>query len=200
MVHGSVARWEGRAAVLCGPGADVPCYRCLWPDPADGRTADVPTCDAAGVLGVAPGLVGMMQATETLKLLLGLGSPLAGVLWVTDLRSHVTHRVRLARDPLCAACGRGQDSPDRRRHVPPPRAPTPATRGRRRAPRSCSIPPSPEPRRVSRPDAAADPSIPEISPRRSPTACAPPSRRCSSTCASRGSTRSPASPAPASSP
>ena len=154
MVHGSVARWEGRAAVLCAPGADLPCYRCLWPDPADGRTADVPTCDAAGVLGVAPGIVGMMQATETLKLLLGLGSPLAGVLWVTDLRSHVTHRLRLARDPLCAACGEGR------------------IRGAGRGPAACPIaraasppdPALPEFARVSRPEAAADPSIPEISP------------------------------------
>jgi adenylyltransferase/sulfurtransferase len=164
MVHGSVARWEGRVAVLCAPGADVPCYRCLWPDPADGRAADVPTCDAAGVLGVAPGLVGMMQATETLKLLLGLGSPLAGVLWVTDLRSHVTHRVRLARDPLCAACGE-----DRIRRTG---GGTPATpwadaghpRPPARAPILLDSALPTEPRRVSRPDAAADPSIPEISP------------------------------------
>jgi adenylyltransferase/sulfurtransferase len=104
MVHGSVSRWEGRVTVLAARGA--PCYRCLFPDPPPPAT--VPTCADAGVLGVVPGMVGMLQATETLKLLAGVGEPLVGRLWVSDFRTHASHRFVVTRNRLCRACGDGQ--------------------------------------------------------------------------------------------
>lgn len=104
LVHGSVSRWEGRVAVLAAAGA--PCYRCLWPDPP---AADaVPTCAEAGVLGPVPGTVGMLQAVEACKLVLGVGAPLIGRLMVLDLLRMVTHVFDVPRDPLCAACRGGE--------------------------------------------------------------------------------------------
>jgi adenylyltransferase/sulfurtransferase len=103
-VHASVFRFEGQATVLSLPGA--PCYRCLYPVPP--RLGEVPSCAEAGVLGVLPGLLGTIQATEALKLAAGLGEPLAGRLLLVDALRMTFRTVRVARDPRCAACGTGE--------------------------------------------------------------------------------------------
>ncbi len=100
-VYGSVHRFEGQVSVFAVPGG--PCYRCLYPAPPPEGT--VPSCAEGGVLGVLPGLVGMLQATETLKLLLGLGEPLVGRLLVVDALAARFLPVAVARDPACPACG-----------------------------------------------------------------------------------------------
>ena len=99
-VHGAVHRFEGEVSVFL-PGG--PCYRCLHPTPPAPGT--VPSCSEAGVLGVLPGLVGTLQATETLKLLLGLGLPLVGRFLLLDALTLRFRELRLARNPACAACG-----------------------------------------------------------------------------------------------
>jgi adenylyltransferase/sulfurtransferase len=100
LVHASVFRFEGRATVFA-PGG--PCYRCLHPEPPEPGT--IPSCAAAGVLGVLPGLLGCVQAAETLKLILGIGETLAGRLLVIDALRMRMSTVRFSRDPACAACG-----------------------------------------------------------------------------------------------
>jgi adenylyltransferase/sulfurtransferase len=110
LVHGSVSRFEGRATVLAARGA--PCYRCLWPEPAGAEAA--PTCDTDGVLGPVPGFVGMLQAAETLKLLLELGEPLVGRLLVLDALRMTTHTFVVARDPGCPTCGASRAAPGAR--------------------------------------------------------------------------------------
>ena len=100
-VYGSVSRFEGQASVFAT--ATAPCYRCLFPVPP--AAGSVPSCDVAGVLGVLPGLVGMIQATEALKLILGIGETLEGRLLLVDALRMRFHAVRLARDPACPACG-----------------------------------------------------------------------------------------------
>jgi adenylyltransferase/sulfurtransferase len=80
-VYGAVLRFEGQASVFA-PQRDGPCYRCLFPEPPP--PGSVPNCAEAGVLGVLPGLIGTLQATETLKLILGVGQPLIGRLVVFD--------------------------------------------------------------------------------------------------------------------
>lgn len=105
VVHGSVFRFEGQVSVF-NPYIG-PCYRCLFPEPPP---ADLtPTCAEAGVFGVVPGVIGTMQATEALKLILGVGSPLVGRLVTYDALEQDTHTVRFDRDPACASCG----DPDR---------------------------------------------------------------------------------------
>jgi sulfur-carrier protein adenylyltransferase/sulfurtransferase len=99
-VHGAIHRFEGEVSVFL-PGG--PCYRCLHPQPPAPGT--VPSCSEAGVLGVLPGLVGALQATETLKLLIGLGLPLVGRLLLIDALTLRFRELRLARNPACAACG-----------------------------------------------------------------------------------------------
>lgn len=100
-VYGSISRFEGQASVFAT--ADGPCYRCLFREPPP--PGSVPSCAVAGVFGVLPGLVGAVQATETLKLLLGHGDTLAGRLMLIDaLRMHV-RTIELRRDPACPACG-----------------------------------------------------------------------------------------------
>ncbi len=81
----------------------APCYQCLFPEPPGPDEA--PDCAAAGVLGVLPGLVGMVQATETLKLLLGRGSPLAGRLLRIDALGMRFRETAFGHDPDCPACG-----------------------------------------------------------------------------------------------
>jgi len=99
--HGSVFRFEGQASVFCAPGG--PCYRCLYPEPPPPDL--VPSCAEAGVLGVVPGLVGLVQATEVLKWVTGAGTPLVGRLLLVDALGAEFRTVRIRRDPGCPACG-----------------------------------------------------------------------------------------------
>jgi len=100
-VHASVFRFDGQASVFCTPVG--PCYRCLYPSPPPADL--VPSCAEGGVLGVLPGLLGLVQATETLKLLLGIGDPLIGRLFMLDALHMQPQVVPLSRDPACPACG-----------------------------------------------------------------------------------------------
>jgi len=100
-VYGSVLRFEGQASVFATP--DGPCYRCLFPEPPPPGL--VPSCAEAGVLGVLPGLVGTIQATEAIKIVLGIGETLAGRLLLVDALAMRFRAIRLRRDPSCPACG-----------------------------------------------------------------------------------------------
>ena len=100
LVQASVHRFEGRLAVY--GTADGPCYRCVHPEPpAPGTVAD---CATGGVLGVLPGILGAMQATEAIKLILGIGESVAGRLLVLDALSMRIHEVTIDRDPACPWC------------------------------------------------------------------------------------------------
>jgi sulfur-carrier protein adenylyltransferase/sulfurtransferase len=101
VVHGSVFRFEGQLTVF--KPYEGPCYRCLYPEPPPMALA--PSCAEAGVLGVLPGIIGLLQATETIKLLLGIGDPLVGRLMTYDALVGEFNELRLFRDPNCAACG-----------------------------------------------------------------------------------------------
>jgi adenylyltransferase/sulfurtransferase len=100
-VYGSVFRFEGQASVLAT--AHGPCYRCLYPEPPDPGT--VPNCAEGGVLGVLPGIIGALQATEAIKLILGTGDPLIGRLVLLDALEMRFRELRLRRNPDCPACG-----------------------------------------------------------------------------------------------
>jgi len=100
-VHGSIFQFEGMASVFA-PNQG-PCYRCLYPTPPPAGL--VPSCAEAGVLGVLPGIVGVIQATEAVKLLLSLGEPLIGRLLTYDALGMRFREVRLRRDPNCPLCG-----------------------------------------------------------------------------------------------
>jgi molybdopterin/thiamine biosynthesis adenylyltransferase/rhodanese-related sulfurtransferase len=100
-VHGAIFQFEGMVTVLAPQRG--PCYRCLYPEPPPAGL--VPSCAEAGVLGVLPGLVGVVQATETVKLLLGKGEPLIGRLLTYDALGMRFREVKLRRDPRCALCG-----------------------------------------------------------------------------------------------
>ncbi len=100
-VHGAIFRFDGQASVFAT--ADGPCYRCLYPEPPP--PGMVPNCAEGGVLGVLPGLVGTIQAVETIKLILGLGDSLAGRLLMVDTLAMQFRTVRVDRDPQCPACG-----------------------------------------------------------------------------------------------
>lgn len=100
-VHGSVYRFDGQVTVF-SPG-DGPCYRCLYPEPPPPELA--PSCQEAGVLGVLPGIVGLLQATEALKVLLGIGKTLTGRLLCFDALDMKLRELRLRRDPKCKMCG-----------------------------------------------------------------------------------------------
>ncbi len=100
-VYGSVYRFEGQASVFGAPGG--PCYRCLFREPPPREL--VPSCAEGGVLGVVPGLVGTIQATETIKLLLGIGDALVGRLLTIDAMTMAFRTIELRRDPECPACG-----------------------------------------------------------------------------------------------
>jgi molybdopterin/thiamine biosynthesis adenylyltransferase/rhodanese-related sulfurtransferase len=102
-VHGSIFRFEGQATVFNPP--DGPCYRCLFPTPPPPELA--PSCAEAGVLGVLPGTVGLLQATEIVKLILGVGEPLVGRLLMYDALGAEYRELRLKRDPHCPMCGPG---------------------------------------------------------------------------------------------
>jgi molybdopterin/thiamine biosynthesis adenylyltransferase/rhodanese-related sulfurtransferase len=103
VVHGSIFRFEGQATVF--KPYDGPCYRCLLPEPPPPELA--PSCAEAGVLGVLPGIVGSIQALETIKLLLGLGDPLIGRLLAYDALEESFRNFKVRRDPMCPACGEG---------------------------------------------------------------------------------------------
>ena len=101
-VHGSIFRFDGQATTFV-PGGGRPCYRCLFPEPPPPELA--PSCQEAGVLGVLPGIIGLVQAVEAVKLLLGRGEPLVGRLLLYDALEQRFREVKYARDILCPACG-----------------------------------------------------------------------------------------------
>jgi sulfur-carrier protein adenylyltransferase/sulfurtransferase len=101
VVHGSIYRFEGQVTVL-KPG-DGPCYRCLFPSPPPPELA--PSCAEGGVLGVLPGVIGSLQASEALKLALGIGEPLVGRLMLFDALGAEFSEVSIRRDPDCPVCG-----------------------------------------------------------------------------------------------
>lgn len=105
MVYGAVERFSGQVSVFDPRRADSPCYRCLFPEPP--AAAEAPNCSEAGVLGVLPGIVGLLQATEALKLLLDIGEPLVGRLLSFDALAMHFRETRLPRDPACPGCGAG---------------------------------------------------------------------------------------------
>jgi molybdopterin/thiamine biosynthesis adenylyltransferase/rhodanese-related sulfurtransferase len=105
VIHASIFRFEGQVTVF--PAAGSPCYRCLYPQPPPAE--DAPSCAEAGVLGVLPGIMGVLQATEAIKLILGLGETLAGRLLVYDAIKTRFRELRLRRDPKCPTCGDGVD-------------------------------------------------------------------------------------------
>lgn len=100
-VYGSIFRFEGQASLFAT--AEGPCYRCLYPEPPP--PGSVPSCAEGGVLGVLPGLVGTIQATEAIKLCLGIGTTLAGRLMLIDTLGMEFRSIRIARDPSCPMCG-----------------------------------------------------------------------------------------------
>ena len=100
-VYGSIFRFEGQVSVFGAPGG--PCYRCLYPEPPPPGL--VPSCAEGGVLGVLPGIVGAMQAAETLKLILGKGESLAGRLLMLDVLTMSFRELKLRKNPACPACG-----------------------------------------------------------------------------------------------
>lgn len=101
VIHGSVFRFEGQLTIF--KPYEGPCYRCLYPEPPPPALA--PSCAEAGVLGVLPGIIGLLQATEAIKLLLNIGEPLVGRLTTYDALSGEFSELRLFRDPNCPACG-----------------------------------------------------------------------------------------------
>lgn len=101
LVYGSVHRLEGQVSVFVPP--ESPCYRCIYPAmPPPGL---VPSCEDGGVLGVAPGVIGTLQASEAIKLVTGIGETLAGRLLMVDLAGVRFHTVKLKKNPQCALCG-----------------------------------------------------------------------------------------------
>jgi adenylyltransferase/sulfurtransferase len=101
-VYGSIFRFEGQASVFA-PHLGGPCYRCLYPEPPP--PGMVPSCAEGGVLGVLPGIIGTIQATEILKLALGKGSSLVGRLLLFNALDMKFRELKLRRDPQCPACG-----------------------------------------------------------------------------------------------
>jgi sulfur-carrier protein adenylyltransferase/sulfurtransferase len=100
-VYGSIFRFEGQTTVFNYPGG--PCYRCLYPEPPPPGL--VPSCAEGGVLGVLPGIVGALQAMETIKLILGIGEPLTGRLLLFDALAMRFRELRLRKNPSCLVCG-----------------------------------------------------------------------------------------------
>ena len=100
-VYGSIFRFEGQATVFAYPGG--PCYRCLYPEPPPPGL--VPSCAEGGVLGILPGVIGLIQATETVKLILGIGDTLVGRLMLYDALGMKFREMKLRRDPECPVCG-----------------------------------------------------------------------------------------------
>jgi len=130
-VYGSIFRFEGQVTIFGIP--DGPCYRCLYPQPPPPGL--VPACAEGGVLGVLPGIIGSLQAMETIKLLIGSGKPLVGRLLLFDALAPKFRELRLRKNSLCPMCGthptihklidydefcgiRGQEEPDMDVNVP----------------------------------------------------------------------------------
>ncbi|CAN5341052.1 molybdopterin-synthase adenylyltransferase MoeB [soil metagenome] len=105
VVHASIFRFEGQLTVF--PAHGSPCYRCLYPQPPPPE--DAPSCAEGGVLGVLPGTMGTLQATEAIKLILGIGTMLAGRLLIYDALAAKFREMKLRRDPKCPTCGDGVD-------------------------------------------------------------------------------------------
>jgi sulfur-carrier protein adenylyltransferase/sulfurtransferase len=105
VVHASIYRFEGQ--LTCFVPGEGPCYRCLYPEPPPPDMA--PSCQEAGVLGVLPGVVGVLQATEAIKLALGIGKSLAGRLLMYDALGTKFREMKLRKDPKCPTCGEGVD-------------------------------------------------------------------------------------------
>ena len=101
-VYGSIFRFEGQASVFA-PSQGGPCYRCLYPEPPP--PGMVPSCAEGGVLGVLPGIIGCIQTTEIIKLILGTGKPLIGRLLLYNALDMSFREVKLRRDPECPLCG-----------------------------------------------------------------------------------------------
>ncbi|CAN5266609.1 molybdopterin-synthase adenylyltransferase MoeB [soil metagenome] len=100
-VYGSIFRFEGQASVFYAE--EGPCYRCLYPEPPPPGL--VPSCAEGGVLGILPGAIGVVQATETVKLILGIGEPLVGRLMLYDALGMNFREMKLRKDPNCPVCG-----------------------------------------------------------------------------------------------
>jgi molybdopterin/thiamine biosynthesis adenylyltransferase/rhodanese-related sulfurtransferase/molybdopterin converting factor small subunit len=100
-IYGSIFRFEGQATVFAYEGG--PCYRCLYPEPPPPGL--VPSCAEGGVLGILPGTIGLIQATETVKLILGIGQPLVGRLLLYDALGMKFRELKLRKNPECPACG-----------------------------------------------------------------------------------------------
>jgi molybdopterin/thiamine biosynthesis adenylyltransferase/rhodanese-related sulfurtransferase len=99
--YASIYRFEGQASIFGAP--DGPCYRCLYPEPPPPGL--VPSCAEGGVLGILPGLLGVIQATETIKLILGIGEPLVGRLLLVDALGMSFRTLKLRKNPDCPVCG-----------------------------------------------------------------------------------------------
>lgn len=100
-VYGSIFRFDGQVSVFCTE--EGPCYRCLYREPPPAGL--VPSCAEGGVLGILPGIVGILQATEAIKLILGIGEPLIGRLNLVDALGARQRTVKVRKDPACPACG-----------------------------------------------------------------------------------------------
>src|SRR5438270_11221590 len=100
-VYGSIFRFDGQASVFFPPHG--PCYRCLYPEPPPPDL--VPNCAEGGVLGILPGFIGVVQATETVKLLLGVGRPLIGRLMLYDALDMAVREMKVRKNPKCPICG-----------------------------------------------------------------------------------------------
>jgi adenylyltransferase/sulfurtransferase len=100
-VYGSIFRFDGQATVFFPP--EGPCYRCLYPEPPPPDL--VPNCAEGGVLGILPGLIGVVQATETVKLILGVGKPLVGRLLLYDALDMTFREMKVRKNPRCPICG-----------------------------------------------------------------------------------------------
>jgi molybdopterin/thiamine biosynthesis adenylyltransferase len=105
VIHASIYRFEGQMTTFLPDSG--PCYRCLYPDPPPPGMA--PSCQEAGVLGVLPGLVGTVQATEAIKLILGIGESLSGRLLVFDALATKFRTLKLRKDPECRVCSKHPD-------------------------------------------------------------------------------------------
>jgi sulfur-carrier protein adenylyltransferase/sulfurtransferase len=108
LVYGAVLRFSGQVSVFCGHESHLPCYRCLFAAPPPPEAA--PNCTEAGVLGVVPGLIGTLQASEAIKLITGIGTPLLGRLLLVDMLSASFRELRLPKDPNCPGCGPNPDA------------------------------------------------------------------------------------------